>query len=381
MHEKQKNELPVKKDVDTLGCTITDGVSTSFDSCIDLTLAKLPLRSRILHHLRRLALPIALGQLLSALIATTGIASNFLVNFGVSLPLAQNLPHYLLLAIIYGIVICIRFCSNPHENSHSQWKNIVKFFKTRIWQYFVAGTIDVHSNWAMVSAYALTNVTSVQLLDCITIPTAMLLSRFCLKTHYRWMHVVGVIICVIGSASMVGADYLAASIKEGTKNSTTGESVIAGAIGYGISNVYQEFLVRKYGMVDYLCFASLSATIWTVSYCSTLERDVITEAIRTHDPAKLPSIVGCFVGYTLAMFLLYSIMPLALSKTSAVLVNLSLLTSDLYALLIGIYLFGNTFHPLYLASFAAIMIGVWLFASRDPIFHDFVRTPKEEDGF
>ncbi|VDO03687.1 unnamed protein product [Rodentolepis nana] len=394
VHEKQNNDLPIKNEVDMLRCDVPDDVSKSFDSCIDLTLTKRPLRSRILHHLRRLALPIALGQLLSALIATTAIASNFLANFGVSLPLVQNLPHYLLLAVIYGIVSCTRFWSNPHENSHSLSGKLVKFFKTRGWQYFIAGTIDVHANWAMVSAYAFTNLTSVQLLDCITIPTSMLLSRFCLKTRYKWMHIVGVIICVIGSASMVGADYLAASIKGTTENSTTGGSgnsqhissvllgdflVIAGAIGYGISNVYQEFLVRKYGMIDYLSFASLSATIWTVIYCSTLERNAIIEAIRVHDPAKLPSIVGCFVGFTLAMFLLYTIMPMALSKTNAVLVNLSLLTSDLYALLIGIYLFGNNFHPLYLASFAAIMIGVFLFASRDPIFRDLVETPEEED--
>ncbi|VUZ55173.1 unnamed protein product [Hymenolepis diminuta] len=382
-----------------------DDDSTSFDSCTDLTSTKLPVHSRFMHHLRRLSLPILLGQFLSALIATTGISSNFLVNFGVSLPLAQNFPHYLLLTLIYGTISWTRFCSKRHENSLSLWGKFVKFLHTRGWQYFIAGTIDVHANWAMVGAYALTNLTSVQLLDCITIPTAMLLSRFCLKTRYRWIHVTGVVICIIGSASMVGADYLAAAAKDATGNSTaatkeaTGNStasesgnsqhitsvllgdflVIAGAVGYGISNVYQEFLVRRYGIIDYLGFASLSATIWTAIYCSTLERNVIIETIRAHDPANLPSIVGCFVGFALAMFLLYTVMPVALSKTNAVLVNLSLLTSDLYALLIGIYLFGNVFHPLYLASFAAIMVGVCLFASRDPIFRDIVRAPKEED--
>ncbi|KAM3185730.1 hypothetical protein ACTXT7_005791 [Hymenolepis weldensis] len=389
------NELPLENEVSMRHFNNGDDDSTSFDSCTDLTLSKLPMRSRFLHHLRRLSLPIALGQFLSALIATTGISSNFLVNFGVSLPLTQNFPHYLLLAFIYGIVSWTRFCSKPHESSPSLWGKFVEFLRVRGWQYFIAGTIDVHANWAMVGAYALTNLTSVQLLDCITIPTAMLLSRFCLKTRYRWIHVAGVVICIIGSASMVGADYLAAAAKEVTGNSTTVESgnsrhissvllgdflVIAGAIGYGISNVYQEFLVRKYGIIDYLGFASLSATIWTAIYCSTLERNVIIETIRAQDPANLPSIVGCLVGFALAMFLLYTVMPVALSKTNAVLVNLSLLTSDLYALLIGIYLFGNVFHPLYLASFAAIMVGVCLFASRDPIFRDIVRAPKEGDG-
>lgn len=295
------NELPLENEVSMRHFNNGDDDSTSFDSWTDLTSTKLPMRSRFLHHLRRLSLPLALGQFLSALIATTGIASNFLVNFGVSLPLAQNFPHYLLLAFIYGTISWTRFCSKPHENSLSLWGKFVKFLRTRGWQYFIAGTIDVHANWAMVGAYALTNLTSVQLLDCTTIPTAMLLSRFCLKTRYRWIHVIGVVICIIGSASMVGADYLAAAAKEATGNSTAADSeisqhissvllgdflVIAGAVGYGISNVYQEFLVRKYGIINYLGFASLSATIWTAVYCSTLERNAIIETIRAQDPVS-----------------------------------------------------------------------------------------------
>ncbi|VDN29391.1 unnamed protein product, partial [Dibothriocephalus latus] len=73
-----------------------------------------PKSSRFVQHLRRLTLPLALGQLLSALIAVTGIASNYLVGFGVSLPLTQNLPSYFLLTIVYGIFSWRRLLS-PKE--------------------------------------------------------------------------------------------------------------------------------------------------------------------------------------------------------------------------------------------------------------------------
>ncbi len=79
------------------------------------------------------------------------------------------------------------------------------------------------------------------------------------------------------------------------------------------------------------------------------------------------------------MFLLYTVMPVALSRTNSVLVNLSLLTADVYALLVGIFLFGNRFHPLYLLAFSAIMVGVCLFASRDPIFREATSVAKEDD--
>lgn len=82
------------------------------------------------------------------------------------------------------------------------------------------------------------------------------------------------------------------------------------------------------------------------------------------------------------MFLLYTVMPIALSRTNAVLVNLSLLTADIYALLVGVLLFGNRFHPLYLGAFAAIVIGLGLFTARDPIFKgvkpDLIDEEKEE---
>lgn len=79
------------------------------------------------------------------------------------------------------------------------------------------------------------------------------------------------------------------------------------------------------------------------------------------------------------MFLLYTVLPFALSKTNSVLVNLSLLTADLYALLVGIFLFGNTFHPLYLASFGVIILGLCLFASRDPTPQDTAEASPDED--
>ncbi|VDD76716.1 unnamed protein product [Mesocestoides corti] len=385
--------------VNPTGDVSSHGEDTSSISCAT---SRLPPRSRVLQHLRRLALPLALGQFLSALIAVTGIASNYLVNFGVSLPLAQNLPHYFLLSCVYGVfswhrllctsdatTIFLDDASDVSPQKPTRAQTLWSFFRLRGWHYLIAGTIDVHANWAIVSAYNYTNLTSVQLLDCLTIPTAMILSRFCLKVRYKWMHITGVVICLAGAGAMVGADYLAA--KKVDSNSTTTASqtttvllgdflVIIGAVAYGASNVYQEYLVRRFGIIDYLGFAPLAATFWTVIYCVSLEYGSINSLIHASEKPYLGASLGCLAGFAAAMFLLYTVFPFALSRTDAVLVNLSLLTADLYALLIGIYLFGNIFHPLYLVSFAVIMLGVCTFASRDPIFRELTDVAKEEDG-
>ncbi|KAL5106364.1 Solute carrier family 35 member F1 [Taenia crassiceps] len=396
----QVDQLPTDGEVSLRRTASQGGDIDSLSSYSDgsISISTPTVRSRILHHSERLLLPLALGQFLSALIAATGIASNYLVHFGVSLPLAQNLPHYFLLAIAYGIFSWRRLLSDPIESTLSRSQNFWYFLRSRGWQYFVAGTIDMHANWAIVSAYSYTNLTSVQLLDCLTIPTAMILSRFCLKTRYTCVHTIGVITCLIGAGAMVGADYLAAkAVDTGIDTITTDDTlqtssvilgdflVIAGAVGYGASNVYQEYLVRKFGVIDYLSFSALAGILWTAIYCISLEyKKIDSELNHLSANPNLAASLGCLVGYAAAMFLLYTVLPFALSKTNSVLVNLSLLTADLYALLIGIYLFGNSFHPLYLASFGAIMLGLCLFASKDPILRSTAEVPPtciDRDGY
>lgn len=55
------------------------------------------------------------------------------------------------------------------------------------------------------------NIISVmlQLLDCFVIPVLMVLSWIFLKTRYRPLHFIAVVVCLFGVGAMVGADLLA----------------------------------------------------------------------------------------------------------------------------------------------------------------------------
>jgi len=46
-----------------------------------------------------------------------------------------------------------------------------------------------------------------------------------------------------------------------------------------------------------------------------------------------------FVGFAMCLFLLYALMPLVIAKIGAMAVNLNLLSSDFYALLLGLFFF------------------------------------------
>lgn len=48
-----------------------------------------------------------------------------------------------------------------------------------------------------------------QLLDCFVIPVLMVLSWLFLKTRYKLVHFVAVLVCLSGVGAMVGADILA----------------------------------------------------------------------------------------------------------------------------------------------------------------------------
>ena len=74
--------------------------------------------------------------------------------------------------------------------------------------------------------------------------------------------------------------------------------------------------------------------------------------------------------------------------SSAVVMNLSLLTADVYALIVGIFLFGYSFHGLYFVTYISIMVGVAIYVARNPVDRDdsqgvcanlFCKTPKTSD--
>lgn len=57
-----------------------------------------------------------------------------------------------------------------------------------------------------MKAYQNTSMTSVMLLDCWAIPCVMVLTWVFLKTKYRLMKIIGVVICIVGVVMVVFSD-------------------------------------------------------------------------------------------------------------------------------------------------------------------------------
>lgn len=83
---------------------------------------------------------------------------------------------------------------------------LLSVLKKRGWKYFFIAVADVEANYLVVQAYQYTTLTSVQLLDCFTIPVVLLLSWAVLKVRYQIIHIVGVSVCLMGIGCLVWAD-------------------------------------------------------------------------------------------------------------------------------------------------------------------------------
>ncbi|XP_074160439.1 solute carrier family 35 member F2 isoform X1 [Sminthopsis crassicaudata] len=298
---------------------------------------------------RNILKTIALGQMLSLCICGTAITSQYLADkYKVNTPMLQSFINYCLLFFIYTTMLAFR----PGN------ENLLHILKGKWWKYIFLGLADVEANYIIVKAYQYTTLTSVQLLDCFGIPVLMALSWFILHARYRVIHFIAVAICLLGVGTMVGADILAGRDNTSGSNVLIGDVlVLLGASLYAISNVCEEYIVKKLSRVEFLGMVGLFGT-----FISGLQLVLVEyhDIVAIHWNWKIALL---FVAFALCMFCLYSFMPVVIKVTSATSVNLGILTADLYSLFFGLFLFGYKFSGLYILSFSVIMVGFILYCS------------------
>ncbi|CAH8437005.1 unnamed protein product [Dicrocoelium dendriticum] len=337
--------------------------------------------------IKRVTLIILFGQLLSIFIAGMGVCVTLLTQNGVNLPTAQVLPHYSLMALMFGSYRVYVYCRqkrlpsplNPTGDIVNR-TTVEKLATAKSWLLCAtAGVIDVHSTWATLTAYKYTNMVSAQVLDCVGIPTTVVLSFFILKHRYKWTHYVGISVSLVGTAMMITADVLVAPVNpfqpqftgdDAKRNVIIGDLLaITGGILYGMSSVIQEYATSNYGASTYLSRATLFSAVLSAVYCAGLEHNHLTALLFTGylSGRKIPyEAVYYYLGYLAAMFGQDTLTAFTIKRTTAAFLNLSLLTSDVYGLGAGIWLFGTKFHYLFFIAFSIIITGVIIFSLRRP---------------
>lgn len=311
------------------------------------------------------------GQWISLLIAGTGVFASMLSDSNANFPLLMSLGNYGLLSIFLiryyfrqktpheeqGIVIKVDLLEDDDTNKSSETNHI----QVSKWIYLVAAILDVEANFLVIEAYNYTSITSVMLLDCFTIPCAMALSYFFLGCRYKWKHGIGTVLCLAGLICIVINDVLNVGDDDGHSNALMGDILcLSGAILYATSNVMQETLVKFHDRDQYLgCMGGFGVIIAFIQF-------MIIDFPQVQETTFTLHIVGSMIGFVMCLFFMYISTSSYLQASDAILFNLSLLTSDVYAVIFTYFFYGYLVDWLYFIAFALVIVGLMLYHSEKP---------------
>lgn len=284
-----------------------------------------------------------IGQTLALCITGTNTFSSLLVNKGTSIPAFQTLFNYVALAMVYTTYTIYRY----------GWKKYLKLLLVDGWKYIILSFMDVQGNYFTVLAYRYTNILSAQLLNFWSIVCVVIVSFTLLRVRYKWAQIAGILICCGGMGMLLASDHITGSNGGDPPTQVKGDLFgLVGATFYGLSNVFEEWFVSKRPAYEVLGMLGLFGIIINGITASIFDRASFQSA--TWDG----QVGGYIVGYTLALFIFYSLAPLILRMASAAFFDISLLTGNFWGVIIGIKVFGYTIYYLYPIAFVLIICGL-----------------------
>jgi solute carrier family 35 protein F1/2 len=362
-----------------------------------------------------------MGQVLSLLVTMTGVCTTILGrSSGFAAPTTQNIPNYVVISLFLGC--SVRRASRPDASNFQAVRTneepavpeavvgiasgseavMTGTISTTSsdrkgksatqdepppeedtwWKYLLLSFVDVEANVLSVWAYEYTSITSAMMLDCFTIPSVMVLSCIFLGAQYTYRHFLGAGLCLIGVCIIVLSDAVDSASAEDDDTDDADEKgksryskawlgdmlCISGAFLYSVSNVTQERWVRSSGGPPrFLGRLGLCGILVSTLQAAALERNAVFQQTnwRGGKPSgAVPALA--WIGYTAALSSAYVVASWFLVSADAALFNLSLLTSDIYAVVFSYFLDGRLVSWMYFLAFAFTLCGLYLYHTAPP---------------
>ncbi|CAI0469444.1 unnamed protein product [Linum tenue] len=300
---------------------------------------------------RRTWCAVLLGQAVSLFLALSGFSTSLLATMGFDAPVTQSCFGYFSLATVYGGILL-----------HRRHKLQVSWYL-----YLLVGFLEVQANFLRTKAYQFSSITSVTLLVCFTIPWAIILTRVFLGTRYSILQLVGSALCVVGLALVLlsDADGGGGEEKSGSMPLLGDTLVIGASIFFAFSNVGQEFIVKDRGQMEMemLSMLGVFGFLFSLVELSAFELRSLGSVDWSVD------MIWAIAGYTLSMFCSYSMIPWILKWSGATMFNLSILTSNMWAVVIRTFFYQQKMDWLYFLAFTVVILGLVIYAinEKDPV--------------
>lgn len=290
---------------------------------------------------------LVLGQILALCITSTNTFSTLLSMKGTSIPAFQTFFNYVLLNIVY----------TPYTVYKYGWKKYFQLLLKDGWRYFILAFLDVEGNYFVVLGYRYATILSLQLINFFAIVVVVAVSLIFLHVRYHLTQYLGILICIGGMGILLASDTITGSNNTGPAPDQLKGDLFAllGATLYGLTNTFEEFLVSKRPVYEVLGQLGFWAMLVNGAQAGIFDRASFRSATWDSE------VGGYMTGYTLILFLFYSLAPLLFRLASAAFFNISLLTGNFWGVIIGIQVFHYTVHWMYPIAFVLIIIGLFVY--------------------
>ena len=203
------------------------------------------------------------------------------------------------------------------------------------WVYLGMAIMDVVSNYMTLASFRYTSLTSTTLLSSLTVPATMLASRYILARTYRLPHFFGVCLSLLGGAMTVWTDVGSeTSTDTNHPHSYIGDLLaITAAMLYGVSDAIGEYSIKYIDRVEYLGMLGFFGAILTFLSLPLLEGRAVYLLFVDTPVSILCAIFAVMVWYVVSLIYYYVASTVFYTRGDATLLNLSLQTSSMWAIL------------------------------------------------
>jgi solute carrier family 35, member F1/2 len=308
---------------------------------------------------------LALGQVLAICITGTNTLTTLLVIQGTSIPAFQTLFNYVLLNAVYTSYTIYKYGFKKWGRMvlKDGWKcdSLPSPFTTSLLTRcadIILAFFDVEGNYFTVLAYRYTTILSAQLINFWAIVVVVALSFTFLKVRYHWAQVLGIFVCIGGMGLLLASDHITGSnggdVSSG--NQLKGDLfALLGATFYGLCNVYEEWFVSGRPLYEVIGQLGFWAMIINGAQAGIFDHSSFRTATWNG------AVAGYLVGYTLILFIFYTLVPILYRFASAAFQNISLLTGNFWGVIIGLRVFHLRVHWMYPIAFTLIMVGHFVY--------------------
>jgi solute carrier family 35 protein F1/2 len=365
---------------------------------------------------------LALGQLLSLCLAVSGaLGSSLEYQCNISIPTLQEALIYLSLAIVmFPCLPSIQqqtvHSSIANDGRHDSTTSTIAMMMVEtndntilmttnqlqsprhfifgkpiygsLRFYFLMAFLDVEANYFIILAYRYTTLTSISILDALAIPSAMICSILILRRRYKYIHVIGVLVSILGMTINVMHDYETDSDNEYADDDETPFPVkgdvlaILGSILYGLNDTLTERIVKiRNGTQEYLAMLGIIAFGICCVQTLILEQDSIKMLIYHQDDITCSTTQSTllFLASAVFGFLSYYGMSQFLIQSEAALLYLSLLTGDLWAALFVVEAQSIALSVQFWIALILITMGVIIYEFPSWSSHETLEEETDED--